>query len=206
MKEVTQKVMRSWRRERTISIFWRLLNLSSQFPTNIDHTDQRMILDVGWLLRAQTEQNEGVKRPQQTWQCRFFWFSTREPKLPLFRILLKRFHDALETRHLLQNCDIVPARVDQPTGTRVFHLLFFIKSLQTVQTSHHCSLHKPADIPISVQRDHHRGSLSHTHQHHYACRHSANGRLMKELIMVHTSTQQTSTLTDKQMSACSKIN
>lgn len=47
MKEVTQKVTRSWRRERTISIFWRLLNLSSQSPTNIYYTDQRKLQDGG---------------------------------------------------------------------------------------------------------------------------------------------------------------
>lgn len=79
----------------------------------------------------------------QTWEGVFFWLTTREPKLPLFGILFKRFHDALETRQLFQYSDIVPARFYQPARTGVFHLLFFIEYLQTVRTSHH--LNKPAD-------------------------------------------------------------
>lgn len=96
------------------------------------------------------------KKPQQTWESRIFRFDTREPELPLFRILFKRFHDALETRQLLQYSDIVPASVDQPTGTRVFLLTFFIKNLQTAKTSQQFSLKKPADIPKSAQFDHHK--------------------------------------------------
>lgn len=81
---------------------------------------------------TQSKQNETM----QTWEGGFLWFTAREPKLPLLGILFKRFHDALETRQLFQYSHIVPARVYQPARTRVFHLLFFIKYLQTVRTSH----------------------------------------------------------------------
>lgn len=104
-----------------------------------------------WIIPNPNRIKQKGEKPQQTWESRFFRFDTREPELPLFRILFKRFHDALETRQLLQYGDIVPASVDQPTGTRVFHLLFFIKNLQTAKTSQHFSLKKPADIPKSAQ-------------------------------------------------------
>lgn len=48
MKEVTQKETRSWRRERTINIFWRSLQLLSQSPSNSESRDGvKQIFEAG---------------------------------------------------------------------------------------------------------------------------------------------------------------
>lgn len=55
MKEVTQKVTRSWRSERTISIFWRLLNFPSKSPKTAIEQIQEGLSDGAHFIRSQQD-------------------------------------------------------------------------------------------------------------------------------------------------------